>query len=146
MRISDGSSDVCSSDLLRARCDPNAVFAFIKTAGLDQRGTTDTFDRRDRHWPQREALSHPVGLVSDDVTAAKVRIAIAQMLPRLKRHPVGHSLTGHHLIRCEGYGRYALPTPRALHGRVSIPTHSFGQHDARPLCSSPPPRTRPHPH
>src|SRR3546814_4932822 len=63
---------------LRARCDPNAVFAFIKTAGLDQRGTTDTFDRRDRHWPQREALSHPVGLVSDDVTDAKVRIAIAQ--------------------------------------------------------------------
>src|SRR3546814_16039230 len=44
---------------LRARCDPNAVFAFIKTAGLDQRGTTDTFDRRDRHWPQREAPSHP---------------------------------------------------------------------------------------
>src|SRR3546814_8245457 len=31
---------------LRARCDPNAVFAFIKTAGLDQRGTTDTFDPR----------------------------------------------------------------------------------------------------
>src|SRR3546814_10421031 len=34
---------------IRARCDPNAVFAFIKTAGLDQRGATDTFDRRDRH-------------------------------------------------------------------------------------------------
>src|SRR3546814_14110218 len=78
---------------LRARCDPNAVFAFIKTAGLDQRGTTDTFDRRDRHWPQREALSHPVGPVSDDVTDAKVRIAIAQMLPRLEPKPVGQSLT-----------------------------------------------------
>src|SRR3546814_176487 len=62
---------------IRARCDPNAVFAFIKTAGLDQRGATDTFDRRDRHWPQREALSHSVGLVSDDIADAKVRITIA---------------------------------------------------------------------
>src|SRR3546814_8114424 len=94
----------------------NAVFAFIKTAGLDQRGTTDTFDRRDRHWPQREALSHPVGLVSDDVTDAKVRIAIAQMLPRLKRQPVGQSLTDHHLIRCEGSGRSAFQHQRAIPG------------------------------
>src|SRR3546814_1630030 len=61
---------------LRARCDPNAVFAFIKTAGLDQRGTTDTFDRRYRHSPPREALPHPVGLVSDDVTDAQLRIPI----------------------------------------------------------------------
>src|SRR3546814_14643625 len=116
MRISDGSSDVCSSDLLRARCDPNAVFAFIKTAGLDQRGTTDTFDRRDRHWPQREALSHPVGLVSDDVTDAKVRIAIAQMLHRLKLHPAGPSQTEPHLIRCQGFGRSDFSPQMSLRG------------------------------
>src|SRR3546814_19958391 len=73
MRISDWSSDVCSSDL-------------------------------------------PVGLVSDDVTDAKVRIAIAQMLPRLKRQPVGQSLTDHHLIRCEGSGRYAFQHQRAKQG------------------------------
>src|SRR3546814_17957093 len=89
---------------LRARCDPNAVFAFIKTAGLDQRGTTDTFDRRDRHWPQREALSHPVGLVSDDVTDANVRIAIAQLLPRLKPQPVGQSPLAPHPNPRQGSG------------------------------------------
>src|SRR3546814_5110164 len=99
VRISDWSSYVCSSDHtildfeprrrkgafqglarcagIRARCDPNAVFAFIKTAGLDQRGATDTFDRRDRHWPQRKALSHSVGLISADIADAKHRITIA---------------------------------------------------------------------
>src|SRR3546814_16099131 len=43
---------------IRARCDPNAVFAFIKTAGLYQPGPTDTFRRRERRsvrWGKRRS-------------------------------------------------------------------------------------------
>src|SRR3546814_15006660 len=46
---------------LRARCEPNAFFSFIKTARLDERGTTATFDRPARTWPPPETPPPPTG-------------------------------------------------------------------------------------